>query len=217
LASFAGSKDATQIVPTSEHKNYLEEVTREGQKSLAGSVAEEYLKTRGLTSSTMDYFRLGYCVGGEMDGRITMPYITTTGVVAIRYKAIPTAAGMPGPKVLSAGDSGTRPYNVMSTIGSSDAIYITEGEPDTWTAHEIGLAALGIPGASGWKSLYRSLLRYRRVIVLVQNDDEGAGRDMAGRIASDLACRRVLMPTGHDLNSFYLEAGRQAVLDHIGA
>ena len=108
------------------------------------------------------------------------------------------------PKYLSvSGDSG-RPFNVADLSGS--VIFLTEGEIDAITLHQMGYSALGIPGATQWNGLYCRLLRFRRVFLLADGDK--AGRDFAEAVGSDIRGLTVLhMPSGEDVNSMYVAKG----------
>lgn len=91
------------------------------------------------------------------------------------------------------------------------------GNCDTIIAHQLGLKAVGIPGVKNWKPVYRNLFKYRQVTVIADNDDAGGqGQDAAKRIVKEISgARMLLMPSGHDLNSFYTEFGHEKTLDLI--
>jgi len=117
------------------------------------------------------------------------------------------------PKYLSvSGDSG-RPFNVADLNGS--AIFLTEGEIDAITLHQIGYSAIGIPGATQWNVIYSRLLRYRSVTLL--SDGDKAGRDFAEAVGSDIRGLTVLhMPSGEDVNSMYQLKGAEYFEELIG-
>lgn len=177
----------------------------------------------------MTYFRLGY-VGSDpspghefMEHRLSIPYITPTGIVQIRFRAIPED-GVPGnpevsPKMLSVANSGTMLYNTRDLLDSNPTVAICEGEPDTWSARMLGIPAVGIPGAKAWEKIknVRRAFRFRKVIILADNDDKGEGLELAQTIQADIRnARIILMPEGHDVNSFVRDNGLDALKEKIG-
>lgn len=177
----------------------------------------------------MTYFRLGF-VGSDpfpghefKENRLAIPYITPTGIVQIRFRAIPVD-GVPGnpedsPKVLSLANSGTMLYNTRDMLLDNPVVAICEGELDTVTAHMAGIPAVGIPGAKAWEKLrnVKRAFRFRKVVILADNDDKGDGRKLAEEIQADIrGARIVLMDEGHDVNSYVKENGLQALKTKVG-
>lgn len=196
---------------------------------MPGSVAEKYLLNRGITKEAMTYFRLGF-VGSDpfpghefKENRLAIPYITPTGIVQIRFRAIPVD-GVPGnpedsPKVLSLANSGTMLYNTRDMLLDNPVVAICEGELDTVTAHMAGIPAVGIPGAKAWEKLrnVKRAFRFRKVVILADNDDKGDGRKLAEEIQADIrGARIVLMDEGHDVNSYVKENGLDALKAKVG-
>lgn len=216
-------------VPSRSMKNSLEEASNLYESRLPGSVAEKYLLNRGITSEAMTYFRLGF-VGDDpfpghefKEGRLAIPYITPSGVVTIRFRAIPED-GVPGnpepaPKMLSLANSGTWLYNSRDMIDTSGIIGITEGEPDAWTVHMLGIPVVGVPGAKAWEKLRvaRRAFRFRKATIFADNDDHGEGKEFAEKLQADIpGSRIILMPEGHDVNSFVNEYGLNALKEKVG-
>lgn len=198
----------------------------EYHSQLRGTEAEKYLtEVRKISPEAIDFFNLGYVetpMKGDQShqGRIVVPYQTRTGVVALRSVSVPTditdMSTRPEPKCLPwmTGDV-TRPYNTTA-LDTAEEVYIVEGEPDTWTAWMLGLYVVGIPGVNNWKGVFKPLFRYRKVTIIADNDDMGQGKEFAKTIAQQLGgCSIIMNPKGHDLNSFYAEAGKETVLKHI--
>lgn len=153
-------------------------------------------------------------------GRLAIPYITQTGIVQLRFRALPYD-GIPGnpepsPKMKSeAGVSGTI-YNARALLNTSDILAVCEGEPDTWSMHEAGISAIGIPGANAWQKIYGRILRYRRVAVIADNDDHGEGMKFAETVQQDVrGARIILMPKDYDANSFLVEFGKEALREKV--
>lgn len=193
-----------------------------------GRLAISYLKARGITKEVADYFQLGLVndvlpeSGHDFQkGRISIPYITQTGIVQIRFRALPFD-GVPGnpepsPKMKSEAGAGTTMYNVTALNGVGGLLAVCEGEFDTMTAHMAGIPAIGIPGAQAWQSLFSLALKFRKVAILADNDDHGEGMKFAERVQADVrGARIILMPEGHDVNSFVVENGIDALRQKVG-
>lgn len=183
---------------------------------MVGSPAETYLMDRAITKEAIDRFRLGYVgspiIGDEQyHGRIHIPYLTPTGVVSSRFRAADPGVH---PKYLSVhGDTG-RPFNVGALRSVAPTIYVTEGELDAIAADVSGLLAVGFPGAQSWDKLYSRMFRFRRVVIL--RDDDDAGEKFASKVASDLNGAKVITMTGGDVNSVLTERGVEGLRKMVG-
>jgi hypothetical protein len=161
-----------------------------------------YLQGRGIEAATARGFRLG--VGsGDYVGRLAIPYITADGsVVDIRYRSLlPDQA----PRYMSMPGSKTHLFNVSALLTDSDTLFLTEGEIDCMTLTQIGVPAVGVPGAKNWKAHYRLLLEdFDRVIVLCDGDQAGRefGKEVAERV--DGGVELVHLPDGEDVNSLWV-------------
>lgn len=200
----------TYPVPSRSWKEQLETSTTEYQKQLPGSLGESALLTRGLTPETIQKFRLGYVAsplsGDEpYRGRIAIPYLTTSGIVSMRFKRV----GDFGDKMLVHSGDKARPYNV-NALHHQGMVAIVEGEPDVWIADQIGLPAVGMPGSKSWKKLWRRL--FRRWDVLVIEDGDEPGMEMGKDIVADLrpvanSVRKFTCPEDLDLTDLYQKHG----------
>lgn len=167
-----------------------------------------------------DYFQLGVVDDPEeghefQQGRLSIPYITQTGIVQIRFRALPYT-GIPGdpepsPKYKSEAGAGSTIYNARALMLTGN-IVVTEGEVDCISANIAGLNAIGISGAKAWQNVYARALRFRKVAILADNDDHGEGMKFAERVQHDVrGARIVLMPKGFDVNSFLVNDGPEAL------
>lgn len=216
-------------LPSSSTKKLLDKSVSHYQERLfTNELALTYLVKRGLTKETVESFRLGLVEdplpesGHDFQtGRLSIPYITQTGVVQIRFRAIPYT-GIPGdpepsPKMKSEAGAGSTIFNVRALNSSDPTIYVCEGEFDAMSAVQAGLPAIGIPGANSWQPVYGRLLRFRRVVILADNDDHGEGMKFAETVqASTRGARIVLMPKDHDVNSFLIENKEEGLRKHVG-
>jgi DNA primase len=204
--------------PVSEHwRRSLAKAAKSYYESGAGDANfREYLMSRGITLEAQRAFRLGLVITPakgheEYAGRLAIPYITRSGVVTIRFRALtddtPKYRSLPG----SLGRA--RPFNPRALLSDADEIIVCEGEIDTITAWMCGYHAIGFPGASSFNpKLHAELFELRRIVVCIDNDDKGAGKDFYHRISSVIPeARGVVMPPGHDLNSYFVSNGKSAV------
>jgi len=185
---------------------------------MAGSPAEEYLLSRGLSSETVESFRLGYIDDRSalpehrhLRGRLAIPYLTKSGVVSMRFRVIPPDEdkakykgwqGIPAKCLFNVND-----------LWTTEPIFICEGEIDAITAHQAGLHAVGVAGVSNWDSNWWRIFRNRTVVILADSDDNGQGVGMAEMIMETVRdSSLVAMPSGHDVNSYVRAAGPEALL-----
>lgn len=219
------------LVPKSDLRASLEKATRAYEAQLTtDDEALAYLAERKIGNAVRGYFRLGV-VRTPMPGdesyqnRLSIPYVTPSGVVSMRFKSI---TGHGAKMLVHEGDE-ARLYNTRALLGARD-IYITEGEPDTWSAWDAEIRAVGIPGAEIWQKnarTWRRIFANRRVHVLADNDDEHTdpkgntrrpGWEMAQDIYKSLGgCGIILMPEGHDVSSYRKEVGRDELKAWIAA
>lgn len=214
-------------VQSSSMKNYLDQLSATYEESLPGSVGEFYLKNRGISPTTAKHFRLGLVTEGNHSpehvdkiGRLSIPYITQTGVVQIRFRAIPED-GIPGnpeasPKMLGDGGFGSTLYNVLD-LRSHDYVCLLEGESDTWSCYEANMPGVGVPGAESWKKAFARAFRFRRVFILQDNDDKGAGKEFAKAAQASIPGSKIIpMPAGYDVNKVLQEFGPEALRERVG-
>jgi DNA primase len=150
----------------------------------------------------------------QFRGRLSIPYITPTGVVDIRFRSLgpeePKYMGLPGAK--------TGMYNVRGIWEALDSIAVCEGEVDALTLHQkVGIPAVGIPGANSWKRHYTRLLQDFETIYVFADGDQ-PGRDFAKNVAKELRGVVTLeMPEGEDVNSMYLQHGKDYFIKRMEA
>jgi DNA primase len=145
-------------------------------------------------------------------GRLAIPYITPSGVVDIRFRAIgnadPKYMGMPGAK--------TSMFNAQVVLTASDYICVTEGEIDCITMSvKTNHPSIGIPGANNWKPFYSKILDdFDTVIVLADGDT--AGMDFGKKVSRELSNVNIVqMPEGHDVNSIVMLEGAEFINERV--
>ena len=180
--------------------------------------AETYLGTRGISKEVARLVRLGVVMEAEVGheafiGRLSIPYITKTGVVDIRFRSLNPAVE---PKYMGMTGVETKMYNVLDIERAGDWIGVCEGELDTITLSAcIGIPCIGVPGANSWKRHYTRLLQdFERVFVFADGDQPG--KEFATSLARELPVTVVNMPDGEDVNSIYIKHGADYIRERAG-
>lgn len=201
---------------------------KESQKELLGQAtqkyaaniyqAEAYLRSRGITMEAARLARLGVVAEPEVGheafaGRLSIPYITKSGVVDIRFRSLNPAVE---PKYMGMTGSDTKMYNVLDIEKAGDYIGICEGEIDTITMSSlVGIPCVGVPGANSWKKHYTRLLAdFERVFVFADGDQPG--KEFATSLARELPITIIQLPDGQDVNSMFVQEGSQYFLQKVG-
>jgi DNA primase len=181
-------------------------------------LAEGYLASRGITKEVARLMSLGVVaepdVGHEaFAGRLSIPYITKTGVVDLRFRSLNPAVE---PKYMGMTGAETKMYNVLDIDRAGDYIGVCEGELDTITlSHCVGFPCIGVPGANSWKKHYTRLLAdFERVFVFADGDQPGT--EFARSLARELPVTIVQLPEGEDVNSAFVKYGASYIKEKAG-
>lgn len=205
-------------LPSPEQRLLLAQAVSQYQADLAGGIAaQDYLKSRGFTEQVATAWRLGLVssplVGHEnYRGRLAIPYLTGAGPVNLRFRCLKdhVCKDEGCPKYLSSDGADNNLFNVLDLTKPGDSICVAEGELDAVTLSMCGIPAVGVPGAQGWQKHFgRCLDDFSRIFVLGDGDD--AGKSLTKKLISDVRAIPVRMPKGHDVNSLYMEGGRDAL------
>jgi DNA primase len=200
---------------SSSHRQFLLQATHQYASQI--HLAAEYLATRNLSVAEAQRFHLGVVKDAlpgheQYIGRLAIPYITPSGVVDIRFRAIgnadPKYMGMPGAK--------TSMFNAQVVLTASDYICVTEGEIDCITMSvKTNHPSIGIPGANNWKPFYSKILDdFDTVIVLA--DGDSAGMDFGKKVSRELGNVNIVqMPEGHDVNSIVMLEGAEFINERV--
>lgn len=222
---------------TSSTEQYQEQLL-----SPAGERHYEYLNVeRGLDHETILKFKLGAVLDANVSHEqasqmIAIPYLTPVGTVQIRFRKAPWEPG--NRKYWQTPGSLIRMFNTNALLDPGTYIYVCEGEMDTIAATQAGLPAIGISGVNGWRDHFNLMLEgFDRIAFLADNDadsdqekeppadwpegkewdNRGVGLKFASKHADSLAGGVVIqMPAGHDVNSYLIEAGPEALRAHVG-
>jgi DNA primase len=177
----------------------------------AGNIyqAEDYLRSRGIPLEVARLVSLGVVAEPEVGheaftGRLSIPYITKTGVVDLRFRSLNPAVE---PKYMGMTGAETKMYNVLDVERAGDFIGVCEGEIDTLTISRcVGIPCIGVPGANSWKKHYTRLLAdFERVFVFADGDQPGT--EFARSLARELPVTIIQLPDGQDVNSMYVQEG----------
>lgn len=163
-----------------------------------------------------------------MVGMLSIPYITPSGVSALRFRRLDDNGSSAG-----GATGGTRPagskytqetgsftplFNVRDLHREESWIAVCEGELDTIVMSALcGIPAVGIGGVDQWSTngnVYRRLLEdYERVFVVMDPDEAGQG--MAKAIAKAVTDpTNIVLPA--DVNDTYLVQGRDFIRGALG-
>ncbi|MFK0295496.1 toprim domain-containing protein [Streptomyces sp. NPDC090442] len=207
--------------PSRQRIAFLDQAATAYHKQLTDtSPAAEYLKKRGLSQDSAQYFQLGYVAnplsGHERyAGMLAIPYVNRQGTVAIRYRCIAEHKCKEhghGKYLREPGDD-AKIFNILTLTLNTPRIAICEGEMDAITAWQCGIPAIGVAGAQNWNKIFNRLIRgYREVVILA--DGDGAGLKLADTISEkNEHATTAQVPPEFDVNSYYLECGKDALLE----
>lgn len=211
-------------VPPYATRRSLAKLSRIFHEQLIGSLAEAYLAKRGITSEAASYFQLGF-VGSncppdykEFSGRLSIPYIVGDWVVGLKFRALDDR----GQRYSSNPGFFTKRFFCPQTfMGLDSRIYVCEGEIDTMTLVQLGIPAVGVPGANSWEPLMGRAFRNREVVVLV----DGKGKSETGKSAGVNLAKQILTSVDEgtriiledsDVNQFFTEHGQEKLMREIG-
>lgn len=203
-----------------KQKDLQRELLGQASKKYSQNIyrAEDYLRSRGITIEVARLARLGVVeepeVGHEMyQGRLSIPYVTKSGVVDLRFRSLNPAVE---PKYMGLTGADTKMYNVLDIERAGDYIGICEGELDTITLSScVGIPCIGVPGANSWKKHYSRLLAdFERVYVFADGDQPG--KEFATSLSRELPVTIVNFPDGEDVNSYYIKYGAESVREKAG-
>lgn len=207
--------------PGESQKSWLGKVAQRYHESLTPEVLS-YLDDRGIEKDAAAGYLLGYVADPDpmhepFRGRLSIPFITPTGVVYMRFRCLEDhdCREEGHGKYEGPAKSETHLYNVQALHDADTAIGITEGELDALVATGAEFPSVGVPGANNWKPFYYRLFDdFERVVIL--GDGDKAGRDFTAKLADNIPGGEAkLMPEGYDVNSYILEHGKESFIEYI--
>lgn len=206
-----------------QSRSLLEAVTHYSQG--LDERAEEYLAGRGISRDVAKRFELGTVVDPingheEYEGWLSIPYLTALGAcVSVKFRRLDDGK----PKYGQPTGQKQHLYNVVDVLTMSPRIVVCEGELDAVVVSGvIGIPAVGVPGVTAWKPHFPKLFTgYETVYIVGDNDakEDGTnpGQEFSKRVQSDLNNGSIVtLPTGMDINEFYLHEGKEATESLLG-
>lgn len=208
------------VLLSDEQRKSLESATNLYAEHL--EVALPYLAGRGIGKDTALSRGLGVVKTPAIPehkaavGRLAIPYITPSGVVAITFRCIQDhncrEVDNHSKYVKPRGQESVL-YGVMDCQIPSLDIHVAEGEIDTITLSELcSLPAIGFSGAKQWKPWWTEVLRdFHRVFVYCDGDE--AGISLGNKISKEVGSSviPINLPSGEDVNSYYMKYGPEAL------
>lgn len=204
-------------------RDFLNQATQTYYEALKkSSVAQEYLKGRGITGEATQHHRLGFVAEplenhDEMVGMLCIPFITPTGVSALRFRRITGT----GHKYHQEGASVSPLFNVRDLHRPEPYIALCEGELDGLVMSSlVRVPACALAGTGQWmkqgKFYKRLFVDYDKVFVLMDpHDKDDAGQKTAKLILRSLPnAVNIVLP--EDVNDTYLQHGREFILREMG-
>jgi len=184
-----------------------------------------YLEGRGISEDTARAFSLGTVVdphpGHEMfEGWLSIPYVSALGIYqCVKFRRLDDGKPKYGQPI----GQKLHIYNVADCLADKQYIAICEGELDAVVmSSEVGIPAVGIPGVAAWKPYYSKLfLGFDTVFVIGDNDDKedgtNPGAEFSRRVAGEVLNSQIVqLPSGMDINEFYLAQGAESVRNLLG-
>ena len=211
-------------MPSESLKTWLGKTAARYNEALT-QVELSYLAERGLGPDVVSTSLLGLVANPDplheqYRGRLSIPFITPTGVVYMRFRCIEELED-PEHKCKEHGhgkyegptEQGTHLYNVAALHQADTVVGLSEGELDALVASDCGVPTVGVPGAQNWKSFYYRLFSdFNRVLIF--GDGDKAGRTFTNKLASVISgAEAKVLPEGQDVTSFVVEHGEEAFRD----
>lgn len=177
-----------------------------------------WLNARGISVQVADTFRLGVVRDplpghSKFEGFLAIPYLDRHGYpLSLRFRCLQqhNHRDFGHGKYMSIPGEPPRVFNIRAIHEAGEEIHVCEGEFDAITLTSIGLPAIAIPGAQGWRSHHRRMLAgFSRVWVWGDPDDAGA--EFNQRVTRALRQAKSVRLRGHDVNETYQLGGAEAL------
>ena len=185
----------------------------------------KYLEGRGISEDTARAFSLGTVVDPhpgheQFEGWLSIPYVSALGIYqCVKFRRLDDGKPKYGQPI----GQKLHIYNVADCLADKQYIAICEGELDAVVmSSEVGIPAVGIPGVAAWKPYYSKLfLGFDTVFVIGDNDDKedgtNPGAEFSRRVAGEVLNSQIVqLPSGMDINEYYLANGPQSVRELLG-
>lgn len=177
------------------------------QGAYPDSPAQEYVEIeRQIGPRTVMAHGLGYVPPGikgweQFAGRLAIPYLNANREpVWFKFRALDDSKA----KYAQQEGGERRLFNLQATSARATTLVLCEGEFDVITLTGLGLPAVGIPGAKGWKKHWSRVLQgWDRMVFFYDNDEPG--RDLVKAVKAAFPDVVALQSPGmhHDINEAF--------------
>lgn len=211
------------MLSSGQAKSLLEAAVHYGENISDEALA--YLAGRGISEQVARQFQLGTIVdpinGHEnYKGWLSIPYFTATGVcVGMKFRRLDDGK----PKYGAPLNQKSHLYNVTDILEKAKFIAVCEGELDAVILSGVcKIPAVGVPGVAAWKPYYSKLFNgWETIYVIGDNDvkEDGSnpGAEFARRVAQEVLNSQIVqLPSGMDINEYYLAEGIEGVYELLG-
>lgn len=175
----------------------------------------DYIKLRGITEETIEYFKLG-----TYKGSIAFPYYKYEAPIG--YKTRKPLKNPGKPKMMSI--TGSKPYLYNSqNVGEGPELIICEGEFDAMIIHQCGyenVVSVGA-GANSLNTIITQAEGYLKKFnsLIIVSDNDRAGTDMDKYFVEKFGSKAKLIDkklyNRNDINEEYIISGEKKVIDLI--
>lgn len=227
-------------MPSAEQRRLLAALVAKYHENLIADPdggAAAYLAERGITRRAIDRFQLGYSgdTGSYKNAdRLAIPYLSPAGPWHVKYRCIAdhNCKDLGHGKYIYDDGAEQHLFNAQ-TLLTAERVVVVEGELDAVSVEAAGVPAVAYPGAETWKKNrhWRWCFDSVTEVIVVGDGDTpregkevGVGEEAAKAVADtlrqslpDIDVRMVVMPLGHDANSFINTYGQVDFLAEIGA
>ena len=202
-------KDNNKVHIKREKKKYVKPKYQPDQLT---SEAISYFGKRGISTETLESFRIGY---SKEKREIMFPYLKSGEVVNIKYRD--------GKKKFRQSPNAERTVYGYDNI-DDDCVVFVEGEIDALSVFEAGYkSVVSLPDGSGgytfWENVEERFKSVRKVVIWTDDDESGykARNEIAKRVGFEKAVYVENFSGLNDANEVLQKFGPEKVLQLIGS
>ena len=195
-------------VPKKEEIDFTKLVNRYHLNLLKSDKAIKYLEDRGISDESIRKFKLGLCEKYKQIW-ISIPSFEQGIPKLVKYRKLPPDTNKTIDKYIREKGGKSVLFN-SNALDDNDEINICESELDAITLIQNGYDNT-VSSTAGCGTLlpewYDKLTLKNKLILIMDNDDDGQGqisaRDVWATRLGFNRCYNVILPKGHDVNSFF--------------
>jgi DNA primase len=170
-------------------------------------------ETRGISTTMIEKWSLGYATSGFFAGRITYPIRNVAGEIygftgrRVNEELQPKFKNSPDSDLFKKSELLFGLHYAKRSISTEDKAYLVEGQHDVLSMDEIGLSNTIAPsGTAITEEHIRRIKRFTNNIVLILDGDapglKAAIRNITPLLSEQINLRLIILPEGHDPDSF---------------